>query len=39
MLIIHAKCEINQIVTLANGQVSCFNTTEADAIHTAKPCR
>jgi len=40
-VITHAKFQIdwNKIVPLTKVEVSCFSTTEADAINTAKPCR
>jgi len=40
-VITHAKFEINwfKIVPWRRVEVSCFSTTMADAINTAKPCR
>jgi len=39
--ITQAKFQIdwNKIVPLAKCWISCFSSTEADAINTAKPCR
>jgi len=38
-LITHAKCQINWYKIVPLAEVSCFSTTTADAINTAKPCR
>jgi len=40
-VITHAKCQIDcyKIVPWRMVELSCFSTTTADAINTAKPCR